>query len=116
MTTEELRESLLMAPKNGFARLTELQRQEMEAYCKRYAAFLDACKTEREATAWAVSEAEKLGFRPFRSGMTVKPGDKIYYNNRNKAIALAVIGSESLEEGSNICAVRQSRAVMPSAP
>ena len=45
MTTEELRESLLMAPKNGFAQLTELQRQEMEAYCKRYAAFLDACKT-----------------------------------------------------------------------
>ena len=104
MTTEELRESLLMAPKNGFARLTELQRQEMEAYCKRYAAFLDACKTEREATAWAVSEAEKLGFRPFRPGMTIKPGDKIYYNNRNKAIALAVIGSESLAEGANICA------------
>ena len=104
MTTEELRESLLAAPKNGYARLSAEQKIEMEAYCKRYAAFMDACKTEREATAWAVAEAEKNGFKPFVPGMEVKVGDKIYYNNRDKAIALAVIGTESLAKGANICA------------
>ena len=78
MTNEELREKLLMAPKNGFARINAQQRQEMEAYCKRYMAFMDACKTEREATAWAVAEAEKLGFKPAAPGMEVKPGDKLY--------------------------------------
>ena len=104
MTTEELRESLLAAPKNGYATLTAQQRDEMNAYCKRYAAFLDACKTEREATAWAVKVAEEHGFRPLVPGMELKPGDKIYRNNRDKAIMLAVIGSESLNEGSNICA------------
>ena len=104
MTTDELRESLLAAPKNGYARLTAEQRCEMEAYCKRYAAYMDQCKTEREATAWAVAEAEKNGFKPFVPGMEVKTGDKIYYNNRDKAIALAVIGTESLANGANICA------------
>ena len=104
MTTEELRESLLMKPKNGLRQLTAQQREEMETYCKGYMAFIDACKTEREATAWAVQEAEKRGYRPFVPGMDVKPGDKIYYNNRDKAIALAVIGSESLSKGVNICA------------
>ena len=104
MTTEELRESLLMAPKNGYARITAEQRVEMESYCKRYMAFMDECKTEREATAWAVHEAVKLGYKPFVPGMDVKPGDKIYYNNRDKAIALAVIGTESLAKGANICA------------
>ena len=104
MTTEELRESLLNAPNNGHTSLTGEQRSEMEAYCKRYMAFMDACKTEREATAWAVAEAEKLGFKPFVPGMEVKTGDKIYYNNRDKAIALAVIGKESLSKGANICA------------
>ena len=104
MTTEELRESLLMKPKNGLRQLTAQQREEMEIYCKGYMAFIDACKTEREATAWAVREAEKRGYRPFVPGMDVKPGDKIYYNNRDKAIALAVIGSESLSKGVNICA------------
>ena len=104
MTIEELRESLLMAPKNGFTRISEEQRSEMNAYAKRYMAFMDECKTEREATAWAVREAEKLGFKPFTPGMEAKPGDKIYYNNRDKAIALAVIGKKSLAEGANICA------------
>ena len=104
MTTDELRESLLMKPTNGYTSLTAEQRTEMEGYSKRYMAFMDACKTEREATAWAVREAEKLGFKPFVSGMEVKPGDKIYYNNRDKSIALAVIGTEPLSKGANICA------------
>ena len=104
MTTDQLRESLLAAPKNGYATLTAAQREEMNAYCKRYAAFLDDCKTEREATAWAVKVAEENGFRPLVPGMALKPGDKVYRNNRDKAIMLAVIGSESLNEGSNICA------------
>ena len=104
MTTEELRESLTFAPKNGFARITAEQKAEMEAYCKRYMAFMDVAKTEREATTWAIAEAEKYGFKPFVPGMEVHTGDKIYYNNRDKAIALAVIGEESLANGCNICA------------
>ena len=104
MTNEELRESLLAAPKNGYTRLDDSQKAEMEAYCKRYMAFMDACKTEREATAWAAAEAEKLGFQPFQPGMDAKPGDKIYLNNRGKSIMLAVIGTESLAKGANICA------------
>ena len=104
MTNEELRQSLLMEPKNGYTRITAAQRSEMETYCKDYMAFMDACKTEREATAWAVAEAEKQGFKALTAGMEVKPGDKIYMNNRGKSIILAVIGSESLAKGSNICA------------
>ncbi len=104
MTADELRESLLAAPKNGYARITPEQRSEMEAYCKRYMAFMDACKTEREATTWTVAEAEKNGFKPFTPGMDAKPGDKIYLNNRGKSIMLAVIGKKSLAEGANICA------------
>ena len=104
MTNEELRDSLLMAPKNGYARITSAQREEMERYCKDYMAFMDACKTEREATSWAVAQAEKLGFRPMTAGMSVKAGDKVYLNNRGKSIMLAVIGTESLAKGANICA------------
>ena len=77
MTTEELRESLLAAPKNGYARISAEQKAEMNAYCKRYMDFMDAAKTEREATTWAIAEAEKYGFKPFVPGMEAKPGDKI---------------------------------------
>ena len=104
MTTDELRESLFMAPKNGFTRITPEQRSEIETFAKAYMGFIDACKTEREATAWTVAEAEKHGFKPFTPGMDAKPGDKIYFNNRDKSIILAVIGTESLAKGANICA------------
>ena len=104
MPNEELREALLASQKNGYCTLAQEQRAEMNAYCKRYAAFLDACKTEREATAWTVAKVEANGFRPIVPGMELKPGDKVYKNNRGKSILLAVIGSESLNSGANICA------------
>ena len=116
MTTEELRQSLLAAPKNGYTRIPVEERAEMEAYCKRYMAFMDAAKTERESTAWAVAEAEKRGFVPFKPGMSVQPGDKIYYNNRGKSIALAVIGTEPLSSGANICAAHEDSPRMDIKP
>ena len=104
MTTDELRESLLYAPKNGYSEYTPEKREAMNEYCKRYAAFMDACKTEREATAWATRAAEAHDFKPAVPGMEVKPGDKIYMNNRGKSFLIAVIGTEPMSEGANICA------------
>ncbi len=104
MTTDELRESLLYAPKNGYSEYSPEKREAMNEYCKRYTAFMNACKTEREATAWATKAAEAHGFKPAVPGMEVKPGDKIYMNNRGKSFLIAVIGTEPLSEGANICA------------
>ena len=104
MTTDELRESLLYAPKNGYSEYSPEKREAMNEYCKRYAAFMNACKTEREATAWATKAAEAHGFKPAVPGMEVKPGDKIYMNNRGKSFLIAVIGTEPMSEGANICA------------
>ena len=104
MNIDELRTSLMSAPKNGYAEMTEEMRAEMNAYCKRYTAFIDAAKTEREATVWTVATAEAHGFKPAVPGMDIKPGDKVYLNNRGKSILLAVIGSEPLSAGANICA------------
>ena len=90
MTTDELRESLLYAPKNGYSEYTPEKREAMNEYCKRYAAFMNACKTEREATAWATKAAEAHGFKPAVPGMEVKPGDKIYMNNRGKSFQMCI--------------------------
>ena len=59
---EELKDQLLYAPKNGYANMTAEQRAEMNEYCKRYSAFMDACKTEREATTWTEAIAKANGF------------------------------------------------------
>ena len=104
MTIEELKNSLLAAPRNGYARLTPEQREGMEAHAKGYAAFIDACKTEREAVEWTIETLKNRGFLELVPGMTLKAGDKVYRNVHNKALMAAVIGSESMNEGARICA------------
>ena len=104
MNIEELKNSLLAAPKNGYARLSAREREEMEAHARGYAAFIDACKTEREAVAWSVKLLKKHGFVELEPGMELKPGDKVYRNVHNKALMAAVIGSESMNTGARICA------------
>lgn len=71
-------------------------------YSKGYRQFIDAAKSEREAVAYAVKYASKRGFEPFCKGKKYKAGDKIYYVNREKAIYLAVIGKETLDNGTAI--------------
>ena len=50
----------------------------------------------------AIELAEKNGFVEYHFGMELKPGMKIYHNNRGKALLLAVIGRKSLAEGAVI--------------
>ena len=104
MNIEELKNSLLAAPKNGFARLTAEDRIGMENHAKGYAAFIDACKTEREAVTWSVQVLKDHGFVELVPGMELKAGDKVYRNVHNKSLMAAVIGSESLNDGARICA------------
>ena len=83
MNIEELKNSLLAAPKNGFARLTAEDRIGMENHAKGYAAFIDACKTEREAVTWSVQVLKDHGFGELVPGMELKPGDKGFRNVHN---------------------------------
>ena len=97
-----IRDTVLYAPKNGFDTLSAKERKEMEKYNEDYKRFLSVSKTERKCVHSAIALAEKKGFKPYQRGMKLKAGDKIYVNNRDKAIMLAVIGKESLAEGVNI--------------
>ncbi|MBE6928419.1 MAG: aminopeptidase [Ruminococcaceae bacterium] len=101
---EDLRKELLNAPKNGYDRISSEDLAAMEDYCKEYMRFISDCKIEREAVDWTIEVAEKNGFKPLVPGMELKPGDRVYGNNHKKAVIFAVIGSESLNNGSHICA------------
>ena len=102
MEQKELRKKLLAEPKNGYDRLTKQDAEQLEAYCKDYMRFLDASKTERECVVSAIKLAETKGFAAFDEQKQYHSGDKIYYNDREKGIILAVIGSESLASGAVI--------------
>lgn len=101
---EDLRKELLFAPKNGYDRISEADLAAMEPYCKDYIDFISTCKVEREAVEWTIAEAEKAGFKPLVPGMQLKPGDRVYGNNHKKSVIFAVVGKQSLNEGTHICA------------
>ena len=104
MAESELRKKLMYRPKNGYDTISAEEREAMDRYCEAYKIFLDMSKTEREAVATAVYLAETHDFHAWQPGEKLNPGDKIYYVNREKAIFLAVIGTESLANGAVIAA------------
>lgn len=95
----EIRDKLFYKQKNGYDTMSTQQRIDMEDYCRGYMAFLNEARTEREAVKIAIEMAEDKGFVEYVDGMKLSPGDKVYCNNRSKALMLAVIGRKSLEEG-----------------
>ena len=98
----EIRDELFYKQKNGYDTMTTQQRIDMEDYCRGYMAFLNDARTEREAVKMAIEMAEDKGFVEYVDGMELKAGDKVYRNNRGKALMLAVIGKQSLENGTVI--------------
>lgn len=101
---KELKEKLLYTRKNGRLKADTKVLDLAEDYSKGYKKFLDNAKTEREAVKTAIEMAEKKGFKPFEIGKQYKAGDKVYFNNRGKTVAFAVIGKQTAENGVNITA------------
>ncbi len=101
---KKLAQKLLVDRKNGCEKMTEDTLENADQYCEGYKAFLNGVKSEREAVDFAVAEAEKAGFVPFDASKKYAPGDKVYYNNRGKAVILAVMGTEGCRGGVRIAA------------
>ena len=76
--------------------------KKVMALSEDYKAFLDDAKTEREAVDKSIELAKKAGFKEFGKTKKIKAGDRFYFNNRGKSLALFVIGKKPLEEGMNI--------------
>lgn len=101
---KELKEKLFLQRKNGYHRLSDKEIAASDKFAEKYKSFLDKAKTEREAAIEAIKTAEAAGFVEYKKGMKLKAGDKIYRNNRGKAVLLAVIGKAPIKEGVRLCA------------
>lgn len=75
------------------------QKDAAYAYCEGYKEFLNVAKTEREFTAKAVEILQKAGYVPFDEGKKYEPGDKVYYLNRGKSLAMSTFGTAPLDAG-----------------
>jgi aspartyl aminopeptidase len=82
------------------------KKEELFNFCNGYVDFLSLCKTERECILTSIEMAEALGYKDFNdiieNNGSLKAGDKIYVNNKDKSLALFLIGEEPIEKGMRI--------------
>ena len=99
---EELKKKLFNVKKDGWEEADEAERKEIFDISEKYMEFLNQAKTEREFIKKARELADKNGYKDIMEFETLKPGDKIYFVNREKSMYLAIIGEESIEKGMHI--------------
>ncbi|MGL5314644.1 MAG: aminopeptidase [Peptostreptococcaceae bacterium] len=99
-----------MELKHEFKNAWEVERKnnkidEVMSYSKEYMNFLDNGKTERTSAREIVKIAKENGYISIEEAMnngSVKAGDKIYAVNKDKAVALFIMGQNKLEKGMKV--------------
>lgn len=89
--------------KSAWNKYSEEELNAVYDFCDDYKKFISDCKTERECTLTSIELAKKAGYVDLediiKNGQTIKAGDKIYANNKDKNLALFHIGTKPVEEG-----------------
>ncbi len=101
---EELREKLFYTAEHACKKISDDELKTADSFAEGYKKFMSACKTEREVVNFVKDLAYKNGFVNFDPKASYNAGDKVIYNNRGKAVILAVIGKRPVEEGVRIAA------------
>lgn len=101
---KELKDKLLFSRKNAVYNMSEKELAECDSFCEDYKDFMDKAKIEREAVAYSIELLKQNGYVEYKKGMKLNAGDKIYRNNRGKAVLMAIIGTAPIDEGVRLCA------------
>lgn len=92
--------------KNIWNKYNAKQVKDIFKFCDEYKDFMSKCKTERECIKEVIRLAKAEGYMDIEEIISenkkLQPGDKVYSNNKGKAIALFIIGNEPMEKGLKI--------------
>ena len=100
--SEELKNKLFNKKENGWKYLNNEEKNKIFEFSSNYMNFLNISKTEREFVKNARKLADENGYKDIMEFDSLKPGDKIYFINREKSMYLAIIGTEPIENGLHI--------------
>ncbi len=84
---------------DAWTKISDEEKEKVYQFGEDYKDFMTKCKTERETAEKIIEIAEKNGFINIEKVTNLKPGSKVYYNNKGKSVVLAVIGKESMQKG-----------------
>ena len=91
---------------NAWLKYSGAEREKIFDFCEGYKNYLSVGKTERDCIHEAIRLAEEKGYRNLadiiKNNEEIKAGDKVYANNKDKTLALYLIGNDSIENGMRI--------------
>lgn len=96
-----------VAAKSAWLTLTPAQKAEVMQFAEPYKAYLRQAKSAGLSDAALTALAQQNGFVPFTSPSQVRPGSRLILDNRGRAVAFVVVGSEPIETGSRIIAAHE---------
>ncbi|MFL0164414.1 aminopeptidase [Candidatus Clostridium helianthi] len=92
--------------KNAWNKYDEKEVKSIFEFCEGYKNFMSKCKTERECVKEVLRLAKAEGYEDIeeiiKNNKQLKPGDKVFANNKGKSVALFIVGSEAIEKGLKI--------------
>ena len=90
------------AKKSAWLGLTPAQKDQTFKFADDYKRYLDVARTAELSTREVTRLAKAAGFTEFKDASQVKAGAKLIVTGHDRAIILAVIGSDSLLSGSRL--------------
>lgn len=91
-----------MYAKNAWNKYEDNQYKDVMEFNEGYKSFITQGKTERACVKEAVALAQKDGFQDIQNLQSLKTGDKFYVINKDKNLALFVMGKKPLIDGMRI--------------
>lgn len=91
-----------MYAKNAWNKYEDNQYKDVMDFNEGYKAFLSSSKTERACVKESVELAQKAGFQDIQDLQSLKAGDKFYVINKDKNLALFIMGEKPLVDGMRI--------------
>lgn len=88
--------------KSAWATLGDSDRKQVEQFASDYKSYIGAARNVLTSTAEIIQRAGAAGFTEFKDASQVKPGARLYVNNRDRALMLLIVGQEPITAGVHV--------------
>jgi len=93
--------------KEAWVLLSPAERQQAQEFSEDYKSYLNVARSALASTREMIRRAQAKGFVEFTKPEQVKPGARLIIPNRDRALILAVIGSDPITESSRVVGTHQ---------
>src|SRR3954447_24679801 len=100
-------ESVWGTKKSGWQLATPAQRTEIFQLADQFKSYMDVSRSALQSNREVIRLAKGAGFAEFTDASQIKPGARLIINNRDRALILAIIGSEPITTGTRVVATHQ---------